>query len=230
MVLESESKVERVRALEVPMRARICLILAAVLLISCAPRGAPEALPTPTAAAPARATHTPLPAPEEGIILNGGFGVDTAGWQGRIGRLEHTTSVFHAAPGAASLTTTRSDDVGGFKAVLGECIDLSASLECWPVVDGRRWITLEAWLKTDPDVLTAALYGYFGDDTRCRLQASGEVAPPPVSGSQEWTHVVATAEIPESARCIDVWLHAAGRSATATLWLDDVRAYPGSPK
>ena len=115
--------------------------------------------------------------------------------------------------------------------MFGQCIDLSGALDDWPDVDGQKYFTLEAYLKTDENVYSASINGLFFEDTRCANPPSGVdgLFPPSVRENQDWTRVSKTAAIPDSARSIDVFFYVMGLNTSGMAYIDDVQAYPSDP-
>ena len=163
------------------------------------------------------------------IVQDGNFTLGTGGWEKPYGRLVHTTSEYVTGPGAAKLITSDSSGSLDYRGTFGQCIDLSDKLDDWPEVDGQKYMTLEAYLKTGVNIASATLNGIFLESTRCSQEQVGYIYPPSVSENQDWTRVSDTVAIPDTAKSLHVFVWATGRNDSATMYVDDIRACAPSP-
>ena len=159
------------------------------------------------------------------VVLNGGFDSGIGGWDIPYGILNQITSDYHTGPGAARLQTSDFSGLIDYRGNVGQCIDLSDFLDDWPVIEGLKYMTLEAYLRTGPDITNVSLNGIFLDDNRCGTGQAGFFDFPPIDNSQEWVKVSGTTIKPETARSLHVFINASGATDTASVLIDDIRAY-----
>lgn len=175
------------------------------------------------------AASTPACAQGEGIVQNGGFDSDTSDWEKPYGRLVHTTSEYNSAPGAAELVTSHASDSLEHLGTFGQCIDLGAQLDGWPKADGRKHALVEAYLKTDANIVSASLNAVFLSGSRCTGEHVGQLYPGSVVGDQDWTRVSETIALPDTAKSLHVFVWATGIDDSGTVYVDDIQACPSEP-
>lgn len=184
----------------------------------------------PTATNQASRTLTPSPTligPQ--VVLNGGFDDGLQHWEQPYGVLKHTTSEYHTGPGAARLITNSSTGFLDYQGNVGQCIELPNFLLERPEVEGQLFMTLEAYLRTDAEITSVSLNGIFLTETQCRTGQVGFFELPTLVGTQPWTRVAGTTLIPAEAVSFHVFINAYGNSASASVFIDDLRAYSAEP-
>ena len=194
-----------------------------------APTATAEPTGTPAPTATAEPTPTPAPTPVSQVVRNGSFDSDTGHWDLPYGTLRRTTSEYRTGPGAAQLITSDSDSLGDYRGTFGQCIGLGGELGDWPEVDGQKYLTLEAHLKTEASITSVTLHGIFLEDARCRITHVGQLPLQEVAGNQDWTRVSASLAIPDTAKSLHVFVWATGLNNSAAVYVDDIWAYPSSP-
>ncbi len=187
---------------------------------------------TPTPMATARPTNTPTPTralpasrmPGQ-VLYRNGFESGLSQWQQRVGTLNHTTSEYHTAPGAAKMITTKPDGFGGYSGISGHCIDLGGELDIRPGASGQMRVTFEAYLKTDENIMAANLGVYFHTAQGCKGTYTTDTSPAEIGKGQDWTMVSTAGAIPDTTKSIDIVVHAMGMNNSATVYIDDVQVY-----
>ena len=164
------------------------------------------------------------------IVSNGGFDSGVNPWKAPYGRLKTTTYVFHAGTGAAQLTTSDVDAYGDHRGTFGQCVDASGRIGDWPQVDGRKYITFEAFLKTGAGITGANLVAIFFENTKCSGEQLNPTGTAAVGENLDWTRVSATTAMPDQAHSIHVYVWATGRTSTATVYVDDIQAWAADPR
>lgn len=205
------------------------LSLRSTLTATLKPTDSPTTTSTATviATATTRADITPLESlsgPQ--IIKNSSFDVGTNSWDRPYGKLTHTTSEYYTPPGAVRLMTTDETSFLDYRGNFGQCIDLSAILEDWPVVNDQKVMVLEAFLRSNAEISSITLNGIFSEDTQCGTGQVGFFEIPSIGSNQDWTRVTSTTAIPASANSLHVFINASGTSNNGAIYIDDIRAYP----
>jgi len=178
----------------------------------------PASTPTPTRALPA----SQMP----GLVLRkNSFESGLSQWQQRVGTLNHTTSEYHTAPGAAKMVTTKPDGFGGYTGVSGHCIDLGGELDIRPGASGQKYVIFEAYLKTDGSIMAANLGVYFHTAQGCKGTYTTDTSPAEIGKGQDWTLVSTAGAIPDTTKSLDIVVHAMGMNNSATVYMDDVQVY-----
>jgi dienelactone hydrolase len=183
-----------------------------------------EDLATPVA----KPTATPAPAASRSpgqVLYKTGFESGTSQWQQRVGMLNHTTSEYHTAPGAAKMTTAKPDGSGGYSGTSGHCIDLSSELGIRPGASGQKDVTFEAYLKSDGSIMAANLGVYFHTAPGCKGTFTTDTSPAGIGKGQDWTLVSTAGAIPDTTRSIDIVVHAVGVNSSAAVYMDDIQVY-----
>ena len=178
----------------------------------------PTNTPTPTRALPASQT------PGQALHKNS-FESDISQWQQRVGTLNYATSEYHTAPGAAKMTTAKSDGFGGYSGTSGHCIDLGGELGFRPGAGGQKRVTFEAYLKTDESIMAANLGVFFHTAQGCKGTYTTDTSPAEIGKGQDWTLVSTAGAIPDTTKSIDIGVHAMGMSNSAAVYIDDVQVY-----
>ena len=174
---------------------------------------------------------TPSPAPVgPQILANSGFDTGVKDWDRPYGTLSHTKSRYHTGPGAARLTTSDSSGFMDYLGNMGQCVDLSDYLDEWPLIDGDRYMTLEAYLLPGEDLSRVTLNGIFIDDKNCGTGHVGSFDIPALAGSDDWILLSGMTTVPETAQSFHVFISASGRTDQASVLIDDIRAYASDPK
>ena len=187
-----------------------------------------ETLPTqPTSTIPALTPSPILIGPQ--IVLNSSFDDGVKGWEQPYGDLQHTTADFHTRSGAARLVTNSATGFLDYRASAGQCIDMTSYMAEWPKFGSQLYMTLEVYLKTDEEITNVTLNGIFLDDTECGTGQVGYFDIPALGGSEPWTRVVGIREIPVETRSFHVFINASGKTDSATILIDDLRAYAAEP-
>ena len=132
--------------------------------------------------------------------------------------------------GTVQMVTTDQDARGDYFGLFGQCIDLDAQLENWSATEEGYPITLEAYIKADYDAFAVSLGATFHDVARCGGSSPIGSVSESFAGDNEWTKLIATGTFPSETRSIDVFITAYGSTATATIYIDEVRAYPTDGK
>ena len=179
---------------------------------------------TPTATATTRPTNTPTSTrtppvsrmPSQMLHKNS-FESGIIQWQQRVGMLNHTTSEYHTAPGAAKMTTAKPDVFGGYGGTSGHCIDLSGELDSRPGASGQKHVAFEVYLKTDESIMAANLGVYFHTALRCKGTYTTDTSPAGIGKGQDWTLVSTAGAIPDATKSIDIVVHAMGMNNSATV-------------
>jgi hypothetical protein len=210
------------------MCSRMCsAFVVMMLLVAC---GGGRTADMPASTATAKPADTPVPvATARQVVQNGSFDSDTGHWDRPYGTLRRTTSEYNTEPGAAQLITSDSSDHLDYRGTFGQCINLRSTLGDWPESGDQKQMTLEAYLKTDASIADVSLNGIFLESTRCDKAQVGYINPPSVAGNQDWTRVSATAAIPDTANSMHVFVWATGVNDSATVYVDDIRAYSSDP-
>ena len=199
-------------------------------ILATKPTLAPTATPTPTATT--RPTNTPTPTgtlpasrmPGQ-VLHKNSFESGISQWQQRVGTLNHTTSEYHTAPGAAKMTTAKPDGFGGYSGTSGHCIDLGGELEIRPGAGGQKRVTFEVYLKTDESIMATNLGVYFHTAQGCKGTFTTDTSPAGIGKGQDWTLVSTAGAIPDTTKSIDIVVHAMGMNNSAAVYIDDVQVY-----
>jgi hypothetical protein len=153
------------------------------------------------------------------------FDGNTGNWEQPYGILRHTNREYYSAPGAGLLIT---DDFTGsidYRGSFGTCINLGDALEDWPLTDGEKMMTIEAYIKTGEQIGKATLNGIFLNDPFCGTGQVGFFEAVTISGNMDWSRLLSTIPIPPGANSLHLFFSASSLSQTASLYVDDVRVY-----
>lgn len=63
----------------------------------------------------------------------------------------------------------------------------------------------------------------------CRGTQLDALGPPALPGDRGWTRAAVTGAIPRTARSVDLFITVVGKTASATVYVDEVQAYPDIP-
>jgi WD40 repeat protein len=96
-------------------------------------------------------------------------------------------------------------------------------------MDGRKQALVEAYLKTDANIVSASLNAIFLSGSRCTGEHVGQLYPGPVTGGQDWTKVSGTMAVPDTAKSLHVFVWATGSDDSGTVSVDDVQICPLAP-
>jgi hypothetical protein len=186
--------------------------------------------PLPTKTDPVRPALTPSPTPiGPQVILNGGFDNGLQDWDQPYGDLKHSTAEYHTGSAAAGLITSSPTGFLDYHGNMGQCIELSPFLSGWPVFEGQRYLTLEAYFRTGAEITNVSLNGIFLTEPECRTGQAGFFELPTLDGDQPWTRIAGTIPIPTDAVSFHVFVDAYGSTASAIVQIDDLRAYASEP-
>lgn len=163
------------------------------------------------------------------LVLNSGFDNDLRGWEQSYGDLIHTGTEYHTGPGAARLVTTTATGFLDYQGNAGQCIELNNLMQNWPDFEGHFFMTLEGYLRTDPEITKVSLSGIFLTEPGCRTGQAGYFDQLTLDGNQPWTRLSGTILIPAEAVSFHVFINAYGTIENAAVYLDDIRAYSSPP-
>ena len=158
------------------------------------------------------------------VLHKNSFESGISQWPQRVGTLNHTTSKYHTAPGAAKMTTAKPDGFGGYSGTSGHCIDLGSELEIRPG-GSQKYVTFEAYLKTDESIMAANLGVFFHTALGCKGTYTTDTSPAGIGKGQDWTLVSTAGAIPGTTKSIDIVVHSMGTNNSAAVYIDDVQVY-----
>lgn len=187
-----------------------------------------EELATPVAkstATPAPTQAPPASRPPGQMLYKDSFESGISQWHQRVGTVNHTTSQYHTAPGAAKMTTAKPDGSGGYSGTSGHCIDLGSELGILPGAGSQKDVTFEAYLKSDESIMAANLGVYFHTAKGCKGTFTTDTSPAGIGKGQDWTLVSSAGAIPDTTRSIDIVVHAVGVNSSAAVYIDDIQVY-----
>ena len=146
-----------------------------------------------------------------------------------MGKLSHTASQYYTASGGGLIITNGEGDQG----VAGQCVDLQEKLAEWPVTNGGKEITFDAYLKSDENIDEVNLLiifhqGECGQEAQFHVQV-GTLSATPLPGAQDWTLLSTSGSIPDDAISVDVIIWANGLNDAGRAYVDDVRTYLPAP-
>lgn len=182
------------------------------------PVAKPTATPAPTQAPPASR-------PPGQMLYKDSFESGISQWQQRVGTVNHTTSQYRTAPGAAKMATAKPDGSGGYSGTSGHCIDLGSEMGILPGAGSQKDVTFEAYLKSDESIMAANLGVYFHTAQGCKGTFTTDTSPAGIGKGQDWTLVSSAGAIPDTTRSIDIVVHAVGVNSSAAVYIDDIQVY-----